>query len=255
MYNKMNLDPTIIDLRCLEAFESLHLHGVSWVDVSKPSAEFASNFQSAIADMSDNFNNLVLIVTDLEEFPYAQKVHEAVSTLPHPFSAVWRFHAVAALCDFAPFLFTHPFRGAPSLLECFLPEHIFLGAAHHLDATIVQSLRIKQIINITPNRPAHPEITRSFPIDDAATENLSPVLSETGDILRTCVEQHHAVFVHCQQGVSRSVSVVVDFLARIKQIDPDTALALVQASRPQASPNDGFMRQLRARNANRAAGK
>eukprot|EP00741_Cyanophora_paradoxa_P002827 tig00000632_g2744.t1 len=77
---------------------------------------------------------------------------------------------------------------------------------------------------------------------------------ESEDILKhipECVEfiekgrEAGGVLVHCQAGVSRSVSAVIAYLVRHHKHDVDTALDLIQSVRSFAGPNSGFMRQLR----------
>jgi dual specificity phosphatase 12 len=53
------------------------------------------------------------------------------------------------------------------------------------------------------------------------------------------------VFVHCAQGVSRSTSVVIDWLMRRHLMAYDDALQLCKLTRPVAQPNTSFERQLK----------
>lgn len=53
------------------------------------------------------------------------------------------------------------------------------------------------------------------------------------------------VLVHCAQGVSRSTSVVVDWLMRKHAMSYDDALQLCKRTRPIVQPNTSFERQLR----------
>jgi len=52
------------------------------------------------------------------------------------------------------------------------------------------------------------------------------------------------VLVHCMAGVSRSASIVIGYLMKVKDMDFETAFNHVKAKRPSIRPNDGFMRQL-----------
>ena len=53
-----------------------------------------------------------------------------------------------------------------------------------------------------------------------------------------------SVLVHCVQGVSRSVSMVIAYLMKHKKWSYDQALAFVRSKRPQAKPNPAFAAQL-----------
>lgn len=51
--------------------------------------------------------------------------------------------------------------------------------------------------------------------------------------------------VHCQAGVSRSVSLVMAYLIRKYRIGYEEAFTMVKKRRPVANPNKGFTKQLR----------
>ena len=53
------------------------------------------------------------------------------------------------------------------------------------------------------------------------------------------------VVVHCQAGVSRSVSLVMAYLIRKQRLSYEEAFSQVQAKRAVANPNKGFVKQLR----------
>ncbi|KAK0753690.1 protein-tyrosine phosphatase-like protein, partial [Schizothecium vesticola] len=63
--------------------------------------------------------------------------------------------------------------------------------------------------------------------------------------LQAAVEAGKRVLVHCHQGRSRSVSLVVAYLMATEHLSLDEALRAVQLARPIAQPNFSFMRQLR----------
>lgn len=53
------------------------------------------------------------------------------------------------------------------------------------------------------------------------------------------------VLVHCNAGISRSVSIVIAYLMSRRQQSLREALRLVKSVRPRANPNEGFMKQLK----------
>jgi protein-tyrosine phosphatase len=59
------------------------------------------------------------------------------------------------------------------------------------------------------------------------------------------VEEHRShnrvVYVHCMNGVSRSVTVVTAYLMKRHGWTRDESLAFVRRHRPQARPNPAFM--------------
>jgi protein-tyrosine phosphatase len=88
--------------------------------------------------------------------------------------------------------------------------------------------------------PAH----EWHPIRDAAPAPSLDWLAERVAF----VEEHHlhdrVVYVHCLNGVSRSVMVVTAYLMKKHGWSRDEALAVVRRHRPQARPNPAFMELL-----------
>jgi len=83
-------------------------------------------------------------------------------------------------------------------------------------------------------------------LGDNATENLTARLKASWEFLERCrVREDGGVLVHCQQGVSRSCSMVISYLMKYYRYSFDDAFALVKAARKQANPNEGFTTQLR----------
>lgn len=69
--------------------------------------------------------------------------------------------------------------------------------------------------------------------------------------LKDCIEfidkANNAVLIHCQMGISRSVSIMIGYLIS-KDYDYYTAYNLVKKSRSCANPNFGFQVQLMSYN-------
>ena len=74
---------------------------------------------------------------------------------------------------------------------------------------------------------------------------LATYFDPVADLLSTClVERKQAVLVHCTQGASRSVALVMAYLIKYQRMSVADALTLVQSRRKCAQPNDGFMMAL-----------
>merc|ERR1712032_1156752 len=85
-------------------------------------------------------------------------------------------------------------------------------------------------------------------IEDDITTDLAPVLRKALPFIKEALRSSGArVLVHCEQGRSRSASVVVAHLMDEGDLDLDAALALVREQRPSVKPNEGFLLQLRQR--------
>jgi protein-tyrosine phosphatase len=135
--------------------------------------------------------------------------------------------------------------GVPSLIECLLPARVFLSGITFADAAIASQLRLSRIINVTPQAPACPDITACFPVEDSDAADIGPVLEQTRPIISACAQGDLPILVHCHQGVSRSASVVIDYVASVKQISADEAMERIRCSRSIVQPNEAFMAQLR----------
>lgn len=54
-----------------------------------------------------------------------------------------------------------------------------------------------------------------------------------------------AILIHCQAGVSRSVTLAASYLMRERRIGADEALEIVRSKRPAAKPISYFVEQLK----------
>jgi len=84
----------------------------------------------------------------------------------------------------------------------------------------------------------------SYPLADSKHENLFPIFSECIDFIDSA-RQSGAVLVHCEQGISRSATVMIAYLMFIEKLDARAALNKLQDARPQVAPNSGFWKQLK----------
>jgi len=76
---------------------------------------------------------------------------------------------------------------------------------------------------------------------DTAREDISSVFYDALDFIDdTISNQHGAVFVHCQHGVSRSSTLVIAYVMWKHQLTYDDALEFVRSCRPTINPNIGF---------------
>jgi protein-tyrosine phosphatase len=74
------------------------------------------------------------------------------------------------------------------------------------------------------------------------TYRLNECIEFINDCLKTKKE---GCLVHCNAGVSRSVSIVIAYMINTgMSIDFDQSLSIIRKTRAQARPNDGFRQQL-----------
>ncbi len=114
--------------------------------------------------------------------------------------------------------------------------------------------KIRYILSIleAPDRqPKVPEghesefVLKLIILRDRADNDLLQILEEACDFIKSSLSHNDGgVLVHCQKGVSRSVSVVIAFVMEEMDLDYDTAFRYVRGGRSQARPNAGFEKQL-----------
>lgn len=81
-------------------------------------------------------------------------------------------------------------------------------------------------------------------LDDVPSQSIYHVLEKSFNFILDAISRGGNVLVHCAAGVSRSVSVVVYFIMKVKDVTFDEALKYVKSKREIANPNQGFVYQL-----------
>ncbi|KAF7356106.1 Phosphatases II [Mycena venus] len=82
-------------------------------------------------------------------------------------------------------------------------------------------------------------------IEDRSSAALQPHLEAACNYIRASLARGDNVLVHCQQGVSRSASIVIAYLIRDRSMTYDDAFDLVKQRRQCIKPNSGFVKALR----------
>nr|CAJ2475884.1 unnamed protein product [Leishmania braziliensis] len=94
----------------------------------------------------------------------------------------------------------------------------------------------------------YPELFRYFTLSlsDAADEPIFSLFAVVNAFIENALERHQGrVFVHCQQGVSRSCTFIIAYIMWKKGLCYDRAYELVRARRNVCNPNLGFFMNLR----------
>lgn len=139
-------------------------------------------------------------------------------------------------------------------------ERVFLGDKNAAcDTELLARLKITHILTAELIPLPH-VVTSHFPhmavlhvaIADLSESDLLGELEPCVKFIRTGLKYGGgsaggggSVLVHCYHGVSRSAAIVAAYLMRAHKLSLDSALGRVRAHRPCASPNDGFLAQLR----------
>mgnify|MGYP006112903007 CR=1 FL=1 len=132
-------------------------------------------------------------------------------------------------------------------------DNIFLG--NWTDSTDERKLKhnnIKCILTLNKNN-VHTEANRNMftrlgisykyvQIQDSLDANILPHIDSSIRFLKKCDGN---VLVHCSAGISRSVSIVVVYLMKEKNVSYEKAIDYVRKRRPIANPNYSFVQQLK----------
>ncbi|CUM53751.1 uncharacterized protein AC631_00276 [Debaryomyces fabryi] len=111
---------------------------------------------------------------------------------------------------------------------------------------------ISAILGPIPNNYVHDYVHKQIDITDEETSNIIQYFPETNDFIDSCLfpegsttDKHHgAILIHCAQGISRSVTLIVAYLMYRYKLTKDQALHAVKRKLSSACPNDGFQKQL-----------
>lgn len=120
-----------------------------------------------------------------------------------------------------------------------------VGAAHNREA--LQREGITHVLCVAGGLPQPYPGEFSYltvAVNDSPAEDITAHFEACFAFLDSAFSSGGAL-VHCFAGKSRSVTVLAAYLMRTTQCTLQAALAMIQAVRPAACPNSGFMVQLR----------
>lgn len=129
-----------------------------------------------------------------------------------------------------------------------ITEQLYLGSIIEAsDKNWLQNHHISHIIN------AAKELDNYFPRDyaylrlnlnDDMSQSLYEVLEKTYQFIWKAISNGGTVLVHCAAGISRSASIVIYFLMKLKNWSYIQSYNYIKNKRKQINPNQNFARQL-----------
>ena len=135
----------------------------------------------------------------------------------------------------------------PDLQVGQVEEHLFVASQDVADdLALINKYGITHVLNVSgiPNQTLKPGVNYcNVCILDLPEEQLSSHFPECFQFLDAGVREG-SVLVHCNAGISRSVSIVVAYLMSRREKSLAEALDIVRTARPRAKPNEGFLKQL-----------
>lgn len=143
--------------------------------------------------------------------------------------------------------------------KCHRPILLNSGLKHWLstgsqdvaqDLELLKQLRVSHVLNVATgafmeNFFESDFIYKRVLIYDLPTSDIRQHFADCIAFMEDCRKEGGRVFVHCNAGISRSVTICCAYLMKIQRLSARESLQRLKAVRPCARPNEGFMRQLR----------
>lgn len=130
-----------------------------------------------------------------------------------------------------------------------IPNFLWLGSVESAqDRKLIESLHITHIVNATirSRRNFFPDFVKYLTVDvlDEVSEDMSDFFDPVNDFINQAEQENGRVLVHCQAGISRSASLVINYIRVRNQWSLKNSLEYVTQQRPEVHPNRSFMEQL-----------
>ncbi len=139
----------------------------------------------------------------------------------------------------------HFYETVPQMLE----PGLFLGSAESArNVDVLVKLGITHILNAaTAREKLAPDQFKylTLELQDTADQEMLPAFDAAHAFIAEAVDSGGAVLIHCQAGVSRSVTIAASFLIAHHRMTSAEALQFVQSKRPTAKPIQHFVEELK----------
>lgn len=126
-------------------------------------------------------------------------------------------------------------------------KNLYLGGlwVPKYSPNIIDKLKITHILNVTADDCyEHTEIFMRVPINDDLKSSL--ITRSFFDDIHNFIEEgvKKGIYIHCNCGVSRSATIVISYLMKIKKMSLIDSFWLVKSKRDIIQPNACFMKLL-----------
>jgi dual specificity protein phosphatase 1B len=138
--------------------------------------------------------------------------------------------------------------GIPAPVRGF--DYLFIGSVGSAynskalnDAGITHILCLSDVVELKfPDRFTYLRVA----LEDKPDEDIAAVFQQCFEFIDTVKSSGGKCLVHCYQGISRSVAIVIAYLVTHYKMSVDDSLQRIRETRAVACPNIGFMVALRA---------
>ncbi|EHK20502.1 uncharacterized protein TRIVIDRAFT_192739 [Trichoderma virens Gv29-8] len=131
------------------------------------------------------------------------------------------------------------------------PPSVFIGpvsAASSIQLLETNSISHVLSIGASPSSKVPGVVYDRVSITDSPSSSIVKICDTACDIIETSLQSNNGsgrILVHCSAGISRSPAVVAAYLMKHHDMSLRAALGRIVRARPQASPNPGFLRELK----------
>ncbi|XP_010287086.1 PREDICTED: dual specificity protein phosphatase 5, partial [Phaethon lepturus] len=125
---------------------------------------------------------------------------------------------------------------------------LYLGSAYHASkCEFLANLRITALLNVS--RKSSESFKDQYcykwiPVEDSHTADISSHFQEAIDFIDYVRRTGGKILVHCEAGISRSPTICMAYLMKMKKLRLEEAFDYIKQRRSLISPNFGFMGQL-----------
>ncbi|UKZ64049.1 uncharacterized protein TrAtP1_005269 [Trichoderma atroviride] len=142
-------------------------------------------------------------------------------------------------------------REKSSPISLVFPPSIFIGPVSAASSiSLLQANSISHVLSVgtSPSSKVPGVAYHRVSVTDSPSSSIMKISGATCDIIEAALQSSNGtsrILVHCSAGISRSPAVVAAYLMKHHGISLRTALGQIVRARPQASPNPGFLQELK----------
>jgi protein-tyrosine phosphatase len=126
---------------------------------------------------------------------------------------------------------------------------VYLGSGEAArNVNVLVKLGITHILNAATTRHrqgSDPFQYLTLELEDTPGQEVLHLLERAHTFIDSAVQRGSGVLIHCQAGVSRSVTIAASYLMRQHKMTVEEALEFVRSKRPAAKPITHFVEQLK----------
>lgn len=136
---------------------------------------------------------------------------------------------------------------APDDVPALVIPCLYVGSQDCCAPEVLSRYNIRSVLSVGIEAPCRqPNTAYSYyPCLDLPETDIKQIILECNKLIKKSIDQSEHILVHCNAGVSRSISIVIGFLMCEEGKTYEEAYKLIKSVRPCMQPNVGFVNQLK----------